>query len=161
MMSKAVSVQRPQSTTRSMDSVHVPLLSAGTELLDADGLSGSADPRFFHSRLVQQVFTAAGEVEEAEWALDQVLQDGMSHDEIGVGLDVAPVDGALESARWALDQAVSALHAEIRRAARHGVSACALADAAAMDVVDVQALLDEVVVAEPARAVPGELAAAG
>lgn len=83
--------------------------------------------------LIQRVLVAAGEVEEAEWALDQVLDAAATSDEeIGLGFDVAPVDGALESARWALDQAAAALHAELRAAANSGVPLTDLAEASGL-----------------------------
>ena len=57
-------------------------------------------------------------------ACRQVLSDAAESDEeIGVGLDVEPVDGALESARWSLDQAVCVLHDMMRWSASHGVTA--------------------------------------
>lgn len=138
-MSKAVF---PQSTTRWTDLAHTPLLplSPGAPA-DAGSLAG--DPRFHHAELVRRVFTAAGEVEAAEWALDQALDDAaVSDDEIGVGLDIAPVDGTLETARWALDQATSALHAEIRAASRHGVPFAVLAEVSALEACELRAALD-------------------
>lgn len=139
-MSKAVS---PQPTTRSTDLPPAPLLPLSPDLSgDAGDLAG--DPRFRHAELVQRVFTAAGEVEAAEWALDQALDDAAaSDDEIGVGFDVAPLDGTLETARWALDQATSALHAQLRAAARHGVPPAVLAEASALDACALRAVLDE------------------
>ncbi len=138
-MSKAVF---PQSTTRSADRAHTPLLPLSPEVpADGGGLAG--DPRFHHAELVRRVFTAAGEVEAAEWALDQALDDAaVSDDEIGVGMDIAPVDGTLETARWALDQATSALHAEIRAASRHGVPLAVLAEVSALEVRELHAVLD-------------------
>lgn len=138
-MSKAVF---PQSTTRSADLAHTPLLPLSPEVpTGAGGLAG--DPRFRRAELVRRVFTAAGEVEAAEWALDQALDDAaVSDDEIGVGMDVAPVDGTLETARWALDQATSALHAEIRAASRHGVPLAVLAEASALEACELRAVLD-------------------
>lgn len=138
-MSKAVF---PQSTARSTDLVRAPLLLLSPEApADAGSLAG--DPRFHHAELARRVFTAAGEVESAEWALDQALDDAaVSDDEIGVGLDIAPVDGALETARWALDQATSALHAEIRAASRHGVPLAVLAEVSALEVRELRAVLD-------------------
>lgn len=138
-MSKAVF---PQSATRSTDLARTPLLPLSPEApVDAGDLAG--DPRFHHAELVRRVFTAAGEVEAAEWALDQALDDAAaSDDEIGVGLDVAPVDGTLETARWALDQATSTLHAEILAASRCGVPLEVLAEASALEICVLRAVLD-------------------
>ena len=171
MMSKAVP---QQSTTWAAETVHAPLLSLPAECLDASGVdlcAGDGDPRFLRPALVEQVFTAAGEVESAEWMLDQVLDDAAASDEeIGVGLDVEPIDGALESARWSLDQAVSALHDTIRSAAGHGVSVAVLAEASALEVEEVRAVLEapgdaagtvqEPAALAPSGAVRGELAPA-
>ncbi|MEX5271719.1 hypothetical protein [Kocuria sabuli] len=139
MMSKAVF---PQSTAWSTDLARIPLLPLSPEApVDAGSLAG--DPRFHRAELVRRVFTAAGEVESAEWALDQALDDAaVSDDEIGVGLDIAPVDGTLETARWALDQATSALHAEIRAASRRGVPLAVLAEVSALEVQELRAVLD-------------------
>ncbi len=92
--------------------------------------------------LIQRVLVAAGEVEEAEWALDQVLDTAATSDEeIGLGFDIAPVDGALESARWALDQAVAALHAELRAAAESGVPLSDLAEASGLQASALRTVL--------------------
>lgn len=141
-MSKAVP---PQSTTRPAETVHVPLLPPPSELPEMLGgcSEQGGDPRFRHAQCVQRVFAAAGEVETAEWTLDQVLDDAaVSAGEIGVGYDVEPVDGALESAQWALDQAVSVLHDSLRDAARHGASVDVLAEVAVLEVEEVRAVLD-------------------
>jgi len=143
-MSKAVSPQPQQSTAWSVEAVHVPLLPPAPELhVEAERPACGSDPRFLHSWFTQRVLTAAGEVESAEWMLDRVLGDAAESDaEIGIGLDVAPLDGALESARWALDQAVSGLNAELRNAAQHGVPLESLARTCALEVEDVRAVLD-------------------
>jgi len=159
-MSTALSLRFPRSTARSADLVHVPLLPASPDR-EGPGPAGpdrpDGDLGFHPARLLQRVFTAAGEAEAAEWALDQVLDAAASGEELGIGLDVAPLDGALESARWALDRAVGTLHAEIRSAARHGVPLVLLAEASATDVGDVRSMLHP---AGPG-AVSGELAVAG
>lgn len=157
MMSKA---EPQQSTTWAAEAVHVPLLCLPAERTDAsEAALHAGDPRFLRPALVQQVFTAAGEVESAEWMLDQVRDDAMaSDDEIGVGLDVEPVDGALESARWNLDQAVCALHHAIRSAASYGVTVADLAEVSALDVEEVRAVLEAP--ALPAGADLGPAAAA-
>ena len=67
-MSSALS---PRQAFRSVDPVHVPLLpehpdDAAPDRQD-DGLG------LHPAGLLQRVFTAAGEVEAAEWALDHVL----------------------------------------------------------------------------------------
>jgi hypothetical protein len=136
MMSSALS---PRPAFRSVDPVHVPLLpehpdDAAPDRQD-DGLG------LHPAGLLERVFTAAGEVEAAEWALDHVLDAVASGEEVGIGLDVAPLDGALESARWALDRAVGALRAEIRWAARHGVPLCLLAEASATELDEVRSVL--------------------
>jgi hypothetical protein len=103
--------------------------------------NGNAQQR--QADLVQRVLVAAGEVEEAEWALDQVLDAAAtSGEEIGLGFDVAPVDGALESARWALDQAVAALHADLRTAADSGVPLTDLAEASGLHASALRTALD-------------------
>lgn len=157
-MSKALS---PQSTIRSVDLVHVPLLPVPPEHPVAAGPDRpDGDPRFHRAGLVQRVFTAAGEVEAAEWALDQALEAAASGEEVGVGVDVAPLDGALESARWVLDRAVDALHAEIRAAAHHGVPLALLAEASVTEVGEIRSVLGAAdSPAGPGRA-SGELAAA-
>ena len=143
MMSKAVP---QQSTTWAAETVHVPLLPVPAESRGPSGADighGGADPRFLRPALVDQVFAAAGAVESAEWMLDQVLDDAAASDEeIGVGLDVGPIDGALESAHWALDQAVSALYDTIRSAASSGVTVAVLAEASALDAEEVLAVLE-------------------
>lgn len=158
MMSKAVP---QQSTPLAADSVHVPLLplpGEGALAPDAEATAVDRDARFHHPVLVERVFTAAGEVESAEWTLDQVLDDAAESDgEIGVGLDVEPVDAALESARWALDQAVSELHEAVREAASHGVSVDVLADASGLEVGGVRAVLEAAGEGDETR---GELAPA-
>ena len=134
----------PQSTTGSAESVHAPLLPVPSELPEGLGAGSErvGDPRFRHMQRVQHVFAAAGEVETAEWTLDQVLGDvAVSAGAVGVGYDVEPVDGALESAQWALDQAVSVLHDRLRDAARHGVTVDVLAEAAALETEEVRAVL--------------------
>ena len=152
-MSSAVS---PRSTIRSADLVHVPLLPLPSEEPETPAVDG--DPRFHHAALAQRVLTAAGEVEAAEWMRDQVLEDVASDEEIGVGLDIGPVDGALETARWALDQAVSALHAEIRAAAERGVPLALLSEASALGVEELRLLLAAApavpAVASPVAALP-------
>jgi hypothetical protein len=157
-MSKAVP---QQSTPLAAESVHVPLLPSPEEPAPAPGPEVSAGEwnlRFRHPALVERVFTAAGEVESAEWTLDQVLDDAAESDgEIGVGLDVEPVDSALESARWALDQAVSELHEAVREAATHGVSVDVLAEASGLEVGGVRAVLDAAGEGDETR---GELAPA-
>lgn len=142
-MSKAVSPQLPQSTTWSVDAVHVPLLPAACEPpAGAADPTGDADPRFLHDRFAQRLLVAAGEAESAEWMLDHVLGDAAETvAELGVGLDVEPLDSVLESALWALDQATGLLHAELRSAVRHGVPLEAAARAAALDVEEVRAVL--------------------
>lgn len=140
-MTKAVP---PQPATRPAEALHVPLLPEPSELPEAPGdrREQDGDPRFCHAQYVQRVFAAAGEVETAEWTLDQVLDDAAGSDgEVGVGYDVEPVDGALESARWALDQAVGVLHESLREAARHGAATDVLAEAAALETGEVQAVL--------------------
>jgi hypothetical protein len=100
-----------------------------------EGLAGNGNALERRADPIQRVLVAAGEVEEAEWALDQVLDAAATSDEeIGLGLDVAPMDGALESARWALDQAVAALHAQLRAAADAGVPLTDLADASGLQI---------------------------
>lgn len=136
MMSKELS---PPSTARSVDPVHVPLLAGFPEQAGPERPDG--DLGFHPAGLLQRVFTAAGEVEAAEWAVDQVLEAAASGEEVGVGLDVAPLDGALESARWALDRAVGELHAEIRSAARRGVPLVLLAEAAATGIGELRSVL--------------------
>jgi hypothetical protein len=134
----------PQSTTGPAETVHVPLLPAPSEFPEGIGARSEqpGDPRFRHAQRVQHVLVAAGEVETAEWTLDQVLDDvAVSGGEVGVGYDVEPMDGALESARWALDQAVSVLHDSLRDAARHGAAVDVLAEAAALDAEEVRAVL--------------------
>ncbi len=144
MMSKALS---PQST-RSADLVHVPLLpEPAVPPAPPEGPAGpgsdrpGGDLRFQRAGLLQRVLTAAGEAEAAEWALDQALEAAASGEEVGIGLDVAPLDGALESARWSLDRAVEALHAEIRTAARHGVPLARLAEASGAETAELQSVL--------------------
>jgi hypothetical protein len=136
MMSSALS---PRPASRSVDPVHVPLLPErpGDTAPDRRDEGLGLHP----AGLLQRVFAAAGEVEAAEWALDQVLDAVASGEELGIGLDVAPLDGALESARWALDRAVGALHAEIRCAARRGVPLCLLAEASATEPDEVRSVL--------------------
>ncbi|MFI7585298.1 hypothetical protein ACH9DO_16125 [Kocuria sp. M1N1S27] len=155
------SARSPQSTTRSADLVHVPLLPVppGAPVATCpDGPVG--DPRFRRAGLVQEVFTAAGEVEAAQWALDQVLEAAASGEEVGVGVDVAPLDGALESAHWALDRAVGVLHAELRAAAQHGVPLAVLTEASALELDEVRSVLGAA--APEGAALPsGELAPAG
>lgn len=108
-----------------------------------EDLAGEGDPRERQPDLIQRVLVAAGEVEEAEWALDQVLDAAATSDEeIGLGFDVAPADGALESARWALDQAVTALHAELRAAADSGVPLTDLAEASGLQDCVLRTALD-------------------
>lgn len=155
------SARSPQSTTRSVGLVHVPLLPVPPGRPVAAGPdSPVGDPRFRRSGLVEAVFTAAGEVEAAQWALDQILEAAASGEEVGVGVDVAPLDGALESAHWALDRAVGALHAELRAAAQHGVPLAVLAEASALELDEVRSVLGA---AGPGGAAlpPGELAPAG
>lgn len=155
------SARSPQSTTRSADLVHVPLLPALPGAPVAAGAGRPVgDPRFRRAGLVQAVFTAAGEVEAAQWALDQVLEDAASGEEVGVGVDVAPLDGALESAHWALDRAVGALHAEVRAAAQDGVPLAVLAEASALEVDEVRSVLGAAAPGEAALP-SGELAPAG
>ncbi|MFI7482105.1 hypothetical protein ACH9EU_06770 [Kocuria sp. M1R5S2] len=139
-MSKAVP---QQSTPPATDSVHVPLLQLPDEgALAPDVEAVDGEVRFHHPVLVERVFTAAGEVESAEWTLDQVLDDAAESDgEIGVGFDVEPVDAALESARWALDQAVCELHRALRQAASHGVALAVLAEASGLGADGVRAVL--------------------
>ncbi|MFI7744293.1 hypothetical protein [Kocuria rhizosphaericola] len=157
-MSKALS---RQSTARSVDVVPVPLLPGSPEPPVA---AGRDDPdgglRFHRPGPLQRVFTAAGEVEAAEWALDQVLEAAASGEEVGVGLDVAPLDGALESARWVLDRAVAALHAEIRGAARHGVPSALLAEASATEEAELRSVLAVADAPAGAGPAPGGLGAA-
>lgn len=140
-----------RSTAWTVESVHAPFLpvarGCSTEL---DDVPGDPDVHFLHPALCRRVFTAAGEVEAAEWALDRTLADA-SDSEIGVGLDVEPVDGALESARWALDQAVDALHTEIAAAARHGVPVPLLAEASGLGAEEVHSVLGAVGAAEFSR----------
>ncbi|MEX5262036.1 hypothetical protein [Kocuria sp. CPCC 205263] len=145
----------PRPTPRSVDPVHVPLLPERPD----DAAPGRQDDGLgLHpAGLLQRVFTAAGEVEAAEWALDQVLDAVASGEELGIGLDVAPLDGALESARWALDRSAGALHAEIRCAARRGVPLCLLAEASATALDEVRSMLGS---AAPGAGVRG-LAVAG
>lgn len=158
-MSKALS---PRWATRSVDLVHVPLLPVSPEHPGEDGPDRPGGAVCFHpAGLLQRVFTAAGEVEAAEWALDQVLEAVASGEEMGIGLDVTPLDGALESARWALDRAVSALRAEIRSAARHGVPLVLLAEASATDVGELRSVLRPADALAGPGPVPGGLAAAG
>lgn len=141
-MSKAMS---QQSTAWAVETVHAPFLPVTREALTGgEGVhaTGNTDVRFLAPALCQRVFTAAGEVEAAEWALDRTVADAAASEyEIGVGLDVEPVDVALESARWALDQAVHALHAEIAAAARHGVPVHLLAEASGLDAAQIGSLL--------------------
>lgn len=133
-----------RSTAWTVGSVHAPFLPVARGcFVERDEVPEVDDVPFLHSALCQRVFTAAGEVEAAEWVLDGTLADaGASDGEIGVGLDVAPVDGALESARWALDQAVDALHAEIAAAARRGVPVPLLAEASGLDAEELGSVLD-------------------
>lgn len=132
----------PRSTARSVDLVHVPLLPGSTARPVEAGPDGpDGDLGVHHAGLLQRVFTAAGEVEAAEWALDQAHEAAASGEEVGIGLDVAPLDGALESARWALDRAVGTLHAELRCAARHGVPLVLLAEASATEVGELRSVL--------------------
>ncbi|GAA1768952.1 hypothetical protein [Kocuria aegyptia] len=150
------------STTRSVDLVHVPLLPGSPERPDeACADSAGGDVGLHPAGLLQRVFTAAGEVETAEWALDQVLEAAASGEEVGIGLDVAPLDGALESAHWALDRAVEALRAELRRAARRGVPLALLAEASATDVGELRCLLHPSDALTGPDLAPGGLAAAG
>ena len=108
-----------------------------------EDLAGDGDARERQTDLIQRVLVAAGEVEEAEWALDQVLDAAATSDEeIGLGFDVAPVDGALESARWALDQAVAALHAELRAAADSGIPLTDLVEASGLQASALRTALD-------------------
>ncbi len=108
-----------------------------------EDLARDSDPRQRPVDLIQRVLVAAGEVEEAEWALDQVLDAAATSDEeIGLGSDVAPVDSALESARWALDQAVAALHAELRAAADSGVPLTDLVEASGLSAGALRTALD-------------------
>lgn len=139
-MSQAVP---PQSTTHPDGVLRVPLLPLPEDPpVRAERPTGDGDPRFLHTVLLQRVFTAAGEVEAAEWELDQILDDAaVSGQEIGVGLDVGPVDGILESARWVLDQAVSTLHAEIRTAAHQGLPVVLLAEASALEAEEIRSVL--------------------
>ncbi len=153
-MSKSVS---PQSAARSTDLDPTPLLPLSPEAPAAAG-----QPPCCHEELVQSVFTAAGEVETAEWALDRALDEAAgSDDEIGVGFDVAPVDGTLETARWALDQATSVLHAQIRAASRAGVPVAVLAEASALGAHELAAVLDAADPAAPTVAQPAALPTAG
>jgi hypothetical protein len=135
-MSSALS---PRPASRSVDPVHVPLLPERPD--DAVRARRDDGPGLHPAALLQRVFTAAGEVEAAEWALDQVLDAVASGEEVGIGLDVAPLDGALESARWGLDRSVGVLHAEIRCAARRGVPLCLLAEASATELDEVRSVL--------------------
>lgn len=138
-MSNAVS---PQPTPRPTDLLPVPLLPRPAAAVPG-GPAQAGDPRFQHAGLLRRVFTAAGEVEAAEWGLDQVLDDAAtSCEEVGLGFDVAPVDGALESARWTLDQAVSTLHEELRAAARHGVPLALLCEASALEARELRPVLE-------------------
>lgn len=108
-----------------------------------EAFAENGDAQEPHTDPIQRVLVAAGEVEEAEWALDQVLDAAATSDEeIGLGFDVAPVDGALESARWALDQAVAALHAELRAAADAGVPLTDLAEASGLQPSALRTALD-------------------
>lgn len=108
-----------------------------------EDLAENGDAQERQTDLIQRVLVAAGEVEEAEWTLDQVLDAAAtSAEEVGLGLDVAPVDGALESARWALDQAVAALHAELRAAADSGVPLTDLAEASGLQASALRTALD-------------------
>lgn len=146
----------PQTATRSISVVHVPLPPSPPELLAAtvaDHPSPGGRRPSPPAELVRHVFTAAGEVEAAEWELDQVCADAAaSGTAFGTGLDVEPVDGVLESAQWALDQAVSALHTGIRAASEHGVPDDLLAEASALDVEEIRAVLDDVADAPPTPA---------
>ncbi|MFE7629335.1 hypothetical protein [Kocuria sp. NPDC057446] len=135
-MSSALS---PRPTSRSVDPVHVPLLPEHPD--DAAPDRQDEDLGLHPAGLLQRVFAAAGEVEAAEWALDRVLDAVASGEEVGIGLDVAPLDGALESARWSLDRAVGALHAEIRCAARRGVPLVLLAEASVTELDEVRSVL--------------------
>ncbi|KLU08509.1 hypothetical protein ABL57_17845 [Kocuria sp. SM24M-10] len=75
--------------------------------------------------------------------MDQVFDAAATSDEeIGIGVDVASVDGALESARWGLDQAVAALNAELRTAADSGVPLTDLAEASGLPPCQVRTALD-------------------
>ncbi|MUN64233.1 hypothetical protein GMA12_13990 [Kocuria sediminis] len=153
-MSKAVS---PQSAARSTDLDPTPLLPLSPEAPAAAG-----EPPRCHEELLQCVFTAAGEVETAEWALDRALDEAAdSDDEIGVGFDVAPVDGTLETARWALDQATSVLHTQIRAASRAGVPVAVLAEASALSAHELAAVLDAAGAATSPAAPPAALPTAG
>lgn len=132
-MSRTVS---PQSAARSTELDPAPLLPLSPEA------AAAGEPPRCPEEVVQRVFTAAGEVEVAEWAMDRALDEAAgSDDEIGVGFDVAPVDGTLETARWALDQATSALHAQIRAASRVGVPVAVLAEASALEAHELAAVL--------------------
>lgn len=154
------SAPSPQPMTRPVDLVHVPLPPAGPDVpVEAGAGRPGGDPRFRRAGLVREVFTAAGEVEAAQWALDQALEAAASGEEVGIGLDVAPLDGALESARWTLDQAVDTLHAGLRAAARHGVPLAVLAEAAALEVDEVRSVLGACAPAGPGPT-SGELAPA-
>ena len=108
-----------------------------------EDLGGGGGPGRWQTDSIQRVLVAAGEVKEAEWALDQVLNAAATSDEeIGLGFDVAPVDGALESARWALDQAVAVLHAQLRAAADSGVPLIDLAEASGLQTSALRTALD-------------------
>lgn len=150
-MSKALS---PRSTTRSADSTPAPLLTAPavapmlpvppeqSEQSVADGPDHpDGDPHVHRAGLLERVLVAVGEVEAVEWALDQLLEDAASGEEVGIGLDVAPLDGALESARWALDGAVGALHAELRFAASRGVPLALLAEVSGTEIGELRSVL--------------------
>ena len=158
-MSRALSLR---SAARSADLVHVPLLpESPVSPIEACADHPDGSVLLHPAGLLQRVFTAAGEVEAAEWALDQVLEAAASGEEVGIGFDVAPLDGALESARWSLDRAVGALHAEIRAAERHGVPLVLLAEASATDVRELRSVLHPVDAPAGPGLVVGGLATAG
>ncbi len=121
----------------------VPLPDGPPAAAIPEDLGGENVPGQRQTDSIQRVLVAAGEVEEAEWALDQVLDTAASsEEEVGLGFDVAPVDGDLESARWALDQAVAALHAQLRAAADAGVPLTDLAEASGLQTSALRTALD-------------------
>lgn len=147
-MSSALSPRDEQPVLWADDPAPSPLLSDLHDLIDEpaeapeEEVAGVADPRFLRAELERRVLAAAGEVESAEWALDRTREEAAwGGAEIGVGLDVEPVDSELETARWSLDQAVRRLHAELHRAARHGLPVEDIARAASLEPGEVGAVL--------------------
>lgn len=105
-------------------------------------IAAGEDERLFHPFFTRRVLAAAGRAETAEWAVDQQLAEagGPGDPDRRRWL----LEAGTETARWELDQAVSALHAELRLAARHGVPFSDLAEAAGLDEETVTAALRHV-----------------